>query len=429
MTYNPNSVFVLNADKAPLMPTTPSRARRALRAGKAAVYRLAPFTIIRKVQIQNPVTQPTELRIDPGSKTTGLAVITTNKSAVLAANLTHRGDAIRAKLEKRRAQRRARRARKTRYRAARFNNRTRKPGWLPPSLQSRVDNVVAWTSLLANRIPLASIAIETVRFDTQAMQNPEISGVEYQQGTLLGYEVREYLLEKWQRACAYCDAKNVPLQIEHVDPRANGGSNRVSNLALACGPCNDAKGTLPIETFLAGDPARLKRILAHLKTPLRDAAAANATRYAIGNALKAFGLPTAFWSGGRTKMNRVAQGYAKDHWIDAACVGEDGARVYIDPKMRALAAKATGRGTRQTQRVNAYGFPRGAAKTARRRHGYSTGDVVRAFVTKGKAPGQHRGRIAATNARRFDVATSAGKIGTTARKLALVQRDFGYAVA
>jgi len=34
-------------------------------------------------------------------------------------------------------------------------------------------------------------------FDTQKLQNPEISGVEYQQGELFGYEVREYLLEKW----------------------------------------------------------------------------------------------------------------------------------------------------------------------------------------------------------------------------------------
>jgi hypothetical protein len=47
----------------------------------------------------------------------------------------------------------------------------------------------------------------------QKLENPEISGIAYQQGTLAGYELREYLLEKWGRKCAYCDATNVPLQI------------------------------------------------------------------------------------------------------------------------------------------------------------------------------------------------------------------------
>lgn len=83
-----------------------------------------------------------------------------------------------------------------------------------------------------NPIPPAR-ARELVKFDTQKMQNPEIDGVEYQQGELAGYEVREYLLEKWGRKCAYCDKDGVSLQIEHIHPRAKGGSNRVSNLALS----------------------------------------------------------------------------------------------------------------------------------------------------------------------------------------------------
>ncbi len=81
------------------------------------------------------------------------------------------------------------------------------------------------------------------------MQNPEISGVEYQQGTLLGYEVREYLLEKWGRTCLYCGARDVPLEIEHLISKSRGGTNRVSNLALACHPCNQAKGAQTEEEF------------------------------------------------------------------------------------------------------------------------------------------------------------------------------------
>lgn len=58
--------------------------------------------------------------------------------------------------------------------------------------------------------PITAISQESVCFDPQLMANPEISGVEYQQGELQGYEVREYLLEKWGRKCAYCGAVGVP---------------------------------------------------------------------------------------------------------------------------------------------------------------------------------------------------------------------------
>jgi 5-methylcytosine-specific restriction endonuclease McrA len=75
----------------------------------------------------------------------------------------------------------------------------------------------------------------------QLMRNPDIQGKEYQQGTLAGYETREFLLEKWKRECAYCGAKDVPLQIEHVQPRAKGGSNSITNLTLSCQKCNKKK--------------------------------------------------------------------------------------------------------------------------------------------------------------------------------------------
>ncbi|CAK0764644.1 5-methylcytosine-specific restriction enzyme A [Gammaproteobacteria bacterium] len=89
----------------------------------------------------------------------------------------------------------------------------------------------------------------------QKMENPEISGVEYQQGTLEGYEAREYLLEKWARECAYCGKKDVPLNIDHIHPKARGGSNRISNLTLACHPCNEKKGSQDAKVFLAKDPS------------------------------------------------------------------------------------------------------------------------------------------------------------------------------
>jgi len=418
-------VFVLNNDKIPLMPCYHRRAVQLLKQQRASVYRLVPFTIILHEQLRQPVLQPIELKIDPGSKMTGIALVS-NSTVVSAFNLSHRGDAIRKKLEARRALRRGRRARNTRYRQARFLNRTRETRWLPPSLQSRVNNVYSWSAKLCGYAPVTHIAVETVRFNTQLMQNATISGAEYQQGELAGYEIREYLLEKYHRTCAYCDAKNAPLEIEHVRAESHGGSNRISNLTLACNPCNTAKGNLRIENFLAHDPIRLKRIMARLKIPLKDAAAVNATRYAIGAMLKTFGLPVSFWSGGRTKMNRIKQGYAKDHWIDAACVGESGANVAIPTVLKPLLLKAMGRGTRQVVRSDAYGFPRGTAKSAKRRHGFSTGDMVRGIIRKGKAPGTHVGRISETNKKGFVIKTMHGRICTTAKNLTPLQRNFGY---
>ncbi len=422
-----NRTFVLYRDKTPAMPCHPARARALLGAGKAAVFRRAPFTIILTHR-KSGEYQPVALKLDPGSKTTGIALVA-NEGVVFAANLEHRGAAIKTKLETRRTFRRSRRARKTRYRAPRFDNRTTPEGWLPPSLVSRVQNVASWAQRLMRFAPITSTDVESVRFDMQAMQTPGISGVEYQQGTLIGYEVREYLLEKFNRTCVYCDATGVPLQIEHVVPRAAGGSNRISNLTLACGPCNTAKDTQRIDTFLASTPTRLARIKAQLKTPLHDAAAVNATRYAIGNALKALGLPTAFWSGGRTKMNRMLQGYAKDHWIDAACVGMSGAAVRIAPNTKALAIKAIGRGSRQMCKPDKYGFPRTNAKRVKRTHGFQTGDLVRLVQPSGKYAGTYIGTVAVRARGDFDLKNSIVKITSAAKNFTLLQRTNGYSYA
>jgi 5-methylcytosine-specific restriction endonuclease McrA len=422
-----NRVFVLDTEKKPLMLTTPSRARRLLASGRAAVYRLDPFTIILKYTV-DPTLQPIEFKVDPGSKTTGIALVgefpKQGRVALFGANLNHRGDSIRKRLADRRAIRRGRRNRKTRYRPARFDHRARARGWLPPSLQSRVYNVISWLKKLLFRAPVSDCHIETVRFDTHKLQNPEISGVEYQQGTLFGYEVREYLLEKWGRTCAYCGKKNVPLEAEHIIPRGKGGSGRVSNLAIACRPCNQKKGNRTAAEF--GYPL----VQSKAKAPLKDAAAANATRYAIGNAIRAFGLPTSFWSSGRTKFNRTAQGYAKDHWIDAACGGETGQQVFIPAGLRPLQITATGRGTRQTGRTDAYGFPRNGAGRVKRVVGFQTGDLVRLIQPKGKYAGEHVGRLVGVRANgRLDIQAAAGKITANWRNFQLLQRGDGYAYA
>jgi 5-methylcytosine-specific restriction endonuclease McrA len=301
-----NFVFVLDANRKPLIPCKPGMARSLLKVGKAAVFRRYPFTIILRKEVMD-IPEPMQLKIDPGSKTTGIALVQGSR-VLFGAELTHRGQVIKASLESRRSLRRGRRSRHTRYWQARFLNRSRPKGWLAPSLQHRVLSTLIWVKRLCKLAPIGSISQELVRFDLQQLENPEISGVEYQQGTLLGYEVREYLLNKWERKCVYCSVENVPLQVEHIHPRAKGGSNRISNLCLACEKCNLKKSTQDVERFLAQKPDLLKRILSQAKCPLKDAAVVNSTRWALFNALKATGISVSTGSGGLTKFNRTRMG-------------------------------------------------------------------------------------------------------------------------
>ncbi len=438
-----NRVFVIGADKKPLMPCRPARARILLKKGRAVVWFITPFTImlIDRTQANCEPNQPIIFKVDPGAETTGIALLQMRRGqleVIWAANLKHRGSFIKKRLDKRRAVRRSRRNRKTRYRQPRFNNRRGRPrGWLPPSLQSRVNNVYHWCQKLIKKAPISSIEVETTRFDTQKMVNPEISGVMYQQGTLAGYQVREYLLEKWKRKCAYCSIRGIPLQIEHIRPKSKLGSDRISNLTLACEACNQAKGNQDIQVYLAHDTKRLTRILTQTQRPLRSAAIMNATRYAIGDALKTLGLPTSFWTGARTKFNRLTQGYPKEHWIDAACVGESGANVRIKLN-QVLHIKATGRGNRQMCKMDKFGFPRtrtdkktgqripAKPKGSKRAFGFQTGDHVRAIVPKGKYKGTHIGRVVIRARGSFDIKTKAGKVSASWKYCKLLQRDDGY---
>ena len=415
-------VFVLDRCGAPLMPCHPARARKLLKKGRAVVVRLHPFTIRLRDRVGGE-TQEVELKVDPGAKVTGLALVRDDGEVLFLAEIEHRGARIRKAMQQRRNYRR-RRSANLRYRKKRFLNR-RSGRKLPPSLQSRVDNVASWTDRLRRRAPVTSIACEVVRFDTQALENPEIAGAEYQQGTLAGYEVRECLLEKWGRKCAYCDATDTPLQVDHVRPKARGGSDRVSNLALACVPCNQAKGAQPVEAFLAGRPERLRKVLAQAKAPLAAAAAVNATRRVLFEALRRTGLPVAGASGGRTKFNRTRLGIPKSHALDAACVGETPAlKGWRQP---VLAIRAMGRGAYARTRVDRSGFPVGYLMAEKSVRGFRTGDIVRATVPSGKRRGVHVGRVAVRRTGSFNVQTARGTVqGISHRHCRVVQRADGY---
>lgn len=419
----PNFVFVIDARKRPLTPCKPSAARRLLGLGKAAVFRLYPFVIILKKEVDE-LPEPLTLKIDPGSRVTGLALLQ-GDAVIYGAELTHRGLAIRSDLESRRAIRRGRRNRHCRYRAPRFLNRARPKGWLAPSLTHRVETTMTWVDRFRRYAPIGAIVQELVRFDLQQHENPEISGVEYQQGTLAGYEVREYLLNKWDRKCTYCKAENVPLQVEHIHPKAKGGSNRVSNLCLACEPCNLKKGTQDIEQFLLKKPDLLKQIKAQQKRPLKDAAAVNSTRWALFHRLEKTGLPVSVGSGGLTKLNRTRFDLAKTHWLDAACVGVmESVKVLIDQPLR---IKCSGHGNRQATRNNKYGFPCTEPKQTYTH--CKTGDIVQVTVKTARKqfqPGTYVGRIKGPTRKTADVQIGKFRIQPKFEDMKFLHRQDGY---
>ena len=436
---NKMAVFVLDKRKAPLMPCSEKRARNLLASGRARVHRLIPFSIrIIDLEVAGCALQPVKIKIDPGSKFTGIAIVrestsidvTTGEIGVTAHalnlfELQHRGRQISEALTARRQMRRRRRG-NLRYREPRFlNRRNREKGWLAPSLQHRVDTTVSWVNRFQRVVPVTGIAQEMVRFDMQLMQNAEISGVEYQQGTLAGYEVREYLLNKWNRECAYCGAEHVPLNIDHIHPRSRGGTDRVSNLTMACQTCNQKKDAQDVRVFLAKDAKRLDRILAQAKRPLKDAAAVNTTRWALFNALKAAGIPVTTGSGGLTKFNRMQHDIQKTHALDAVCVGAVSA--ITDWQKPTLIIKATGRGSYQRTRLDAFGFPRGYLLRQKQVKGFQTGDMVTAIVPTGKKIGAYAGRVAVRASGSFNIQTPQGVVqGISHRYCKLIQRADGY---
>ncbi len=427
-----NYVLVLDTNKKPVTPCTPGMARSLLKADKAAVFRQYPFTIVLKKAVDNHLVKSCQLKLDPGSQVTGIAIVQENK-LVWAAELTHRGQQIKDDLESRRSIRRGRRSRNTRYRPPRFNNRKRDTGWLAPSLEHRVLTTMTWVNRLIKFCPISSIATELVKFDGHKLQQPEISGKQYQQGTLYQYEVREYLLEKWNRTCAYCNASDTPLEVEHIVPKSKGGSNRISNLTIACVPCNQAKSNRDIKDFLAKKPSLLKKILSQAKAPLKDAAAVNSTRWKLLNSLKETGLPVTTGSGGQTKFNRSQQQLEKRHYLDAACVGNT-PNLEILTK-HPLLIKCTGHGQRQVIHVNKNGFPRlnrtgnQVRKSAQIKQvkGFQTGDIVKAIVTQGKKIGFYLGKVAVRSSGSFNIKTIKETVQGISYKYCIsIHRKDGY---
>jgi hypothetical protein len=261
-----------------------------------------------------------------------------------------------------------------------------------------------------------------VRFDIQLLEDPDIAGLEYQRGTLAGWEVREYALVKWGYRCAYCHQEATRWELDHILPRSRGGPSRVFNLALACHACNQEKGDRTAAEY--GHP----EVEAEAKRPLKDAAAVNSIRWALFEQLKHTGLPIETGSGGLTKWNRTERGLPKTHWIDAACVGASTPASISVKDVVPLQVTAMGRQRRQMCLVDAYGFPRTKSKGTSVVQGFRTGDIARAVISIGTKAGAYVGRVAVRQTGSFNITTAAGTIqGLNAQYFTALQRVDGFA--
>ncbi|MDA8219955.1 MAG: RNA-guided endonuclease IscB [Dehalococcoidales bacterium] len=465
-------VFVLDAHHRPLMPCTEKRARLLLQRGRAVVHHVAPFTIrLKDREVADCTFQPLRLKLDPGSKETGMAVLLEGDQGakvVLLGEVIHK-PGIKARLDARRALRRGRRSRHTRYRKPRFLNRHPEPcivcgrnarhghptcdehkGQRPdqpvarrlvPSLRACVDQTMNAAARIRAGLPVTALSVEHVRFDTQLLQDSGIAGTGYQQGTLAGYEVREYLLQKFGHRCAYCGglSGDPVLEVEHTTPRSRGGSDRTSNLAIACRTCNQEKGDrTPEEWALALTGSRKEidrvrmagcaRVREQAKAPLRDAALMNATRWAVLGRLRATGLPVETGTGARTKMQRIAHVLPKEHYYDALCVGESTPASFAALPAYGEVWRATGRGNRQMCGTDRNGFP--IRHRARRKvhFGFQTGDLVAATIPAGKYAGTWRGRVLVRACGSFDIVVGGKRVvqGTSHRHCRMLQRSEGW---
>ena len=303
-------VYVQDMNGKPLMPTKRfGWVRRALRDGKAVVVGRCPF-VIRLTYATTNHTQPITLGIDAGTVHVGLSA-TSEREELFSEEIVLRKD-ITDLISTRREVRRTRRNR-LRYRKPRFSNRRKDKGWIAPSVRQRIDAHLKAIEDVHRILPITKIIIEVAQFDTQKIKNPEISGVEYQQGEQLGFwNVREYVLARDGHKCQHCKGKSKDniLNVHHIESRKTGGDSP-GNLITLCETCHKA--------YHRGEIQLKKR----RTTSLRDAAVMGIMKWKLYDDLKSRYPDVSMTFGYITKYNRIRNGICKSHISDAFVISKN----------------------------------------------------------------------------------------------------------
>jgi len=435
-------VFMVSKNKQPLAPTSNARARMLLKKGKAVIYKHFPFVICLKEN--KKCEKEFVIKIDPGANITGIAIVD-NIQAFFFFELIHRGKMVKKSLIQKKGVRRSRRQRNTRYRKVRFLNRRRKDGWLPPSVKSRVNNIINFVKKYQKYIPLKKCVIEHVSFDVANMSaDTDLSGKEYQEGSLYQTTLRKFIFKKYDNRCVYCQGASGDrklevehvrcvycqgasgdrkLEVEHVLSKAKDGTNSIHNLVLSCNTCNDKKDALSLKEFgkiMGKDYSHLEP----KKTPKDAAIIQSARNYVIIELSKL--LEVSIGYGWQTSYQRKEVGLPKEHYYDALCVGDT--YNYTIKTDKVLIVKANGRGNRQMCLMDGYGFPRTKAKSTKSYQGFQTGDTIKAIVPSGLKQGKYLGRVAIRSSGSFNITTKNNIIqGIGYQHCKIIQKSDGYA--
>ena len=292
------------------MPTERhGKVRRLLKSGKAKVIRRTPFTI-QLLYDSEPYVQPVVLGVDAGSKVVGLSA-TTEQKELYAAECELRTDVV-SNISTGRECRRTRRSRKIRYRKPRFLNRvrSRKKGWLAPSVIQKINTHIQLINQIFGILPVSRVIIEVASFDIQKIKNPNIQGSEYQEGVQLGFwNVREYVLWRDNHQCQHCKGRSGDkiLNVHHLDSRKTGG-NAPNNLITLCETCHDGHHLGEIT------------VTAKRGQSFKDSAFMGIMRWALYERLKRLYTNVGITYGYITKSSRIANGLPKSHVTDARCI-------------------------------------------------------------------------------------------------------------
>jgi 5-methylcytosine-specific restriction endonuclease McrA len=305
-------VFVLSKQGAPLMPCSPGKARKLLEAGKAKVIRRTPFVIQLLFGSAGYVGDCIGGN-DTGSKRAGFAV-RCGRRVLYTSEVELRND-IRGKMDQRRMYRKSRRSRKTRYRPARFDNRR---GRIAPTFLSKRDAHLREIQFIKKILPIKKMVVETAKFDIHAISHPEkVSkrhGWSYQRSQQYGfYNTKAYVLHRDEYSCQNCKAKEVRLQVHHIQFRSEGGTNTPDNLITLCHSCHDGlhegKVLLNPEKLLKKAPSKTKHAVEEniICSLLKKSFLNTGLRI-----IEAFGF--------ETKLIRESLGLKKTHHLDAVAV-------------------------------------------------------------------------------------------------------------
>jgi len=341
------AIYVLNMRGEPLMPTTSRKARVLLKKGDARVVKRTPFTI----QLKNATGETKQriiLGVDTGYKSVGLSAVT-EKKEVFSAEAQLRTDMPNLNSEKK-MYRRTRRSRKTWYRKSRFLNRKIEKGWLAPSVQHKLDSHIKLIQKITKLLPITEINIEVANFDIQKIKDPDINGKEYQEGEQLGfYNIREYILHRDNHVCQYCKGKSKDkiLQVHHIIPRSQGGTDNPENLLTLCLTCHDKHHNGEI------------KLKAKRSRQFKPETFMSIIRWRIVAEAKKLGLPINITYGYITKSNRIRLNLSKSHindaFVTAGGIDQIRGHLYIIKQVRKQNRKLF-KGARSHIRNTAYRF-------------------------------------------------------------------------